>query len=243
LQEREFDLALRNYLRDGGFPEFLQLQEPTAISRYFWDNLAERTLYYDIPEIFRVEDRELLQKLFVYCVCHSGSIVNLVDLANSFSATRQTISNYLNFLNAGLLVQSVSKYSKTAAGRLRAFKKVYACDPGMVVHIQRLDENQVDEKGLWGALGEIAVFSQLQHYCPEAHLYYYRDRDRETDFVIDLFGRLVPIEVKYRDKIAIPNGLAFFKRRFQTEVEIVITRNQFDRKGSFLFIPFRLFLS
>jgi predicted AAA+ superfamily ATPase len=240
--QKEFDLTLRAYLRDGGFPEFLQLQDSFFKTRYFWDNVAERTLYYDIPEIFRINDRELLQKLFVYCISHSGSMMNMAELATSFAVPRQTISNYLSYLNAGLLVHSLEKYAKTAASRLRAFKKVYACDQGLVVHLQRFNTQQIDEKGLWGQLCEIAVFSQLRHYHP-ARIYYYRDREREVDFVIDIHGQLIPIEAKYRESISIPTGLTHFKNHFHTDFEIVITKNHFEQRESVLFVPLRLFLS
>jgi len=240
--QKEFDLTLRTYLRDGGFPEFLQLQDSFFKTRYFWDNVAERTLYYDIPEIFRVNDRELLQKLFIYCVSHSGSMMNMAELATSFAVPRQTISNYLSYLNAGLLVHSLEKYAKTAASRLRAFRKVYACDQGLVVHLQRFNPQQLDEKGLWGQLCEIAVLTQLQHYHP-AHIYYYRDRGREVDFVVDFHGRLIPIEAKYRESVSVPAGLIHFKKRFHTNFEIVITKDYFEQRESILFIPLSLFLS
>ncbi|RKY05396.1 hypothetical protein DRP77_01100 [Candidatus Poribacteria bacterium] len=242
LMGREIELILREYLYEGGFPEFLQLRSPLLRSRYFWENVVERVLYHDIPEIFRVEDRELLQRIFIYCVSHSGSIVNIVELGRDFGAPRQTISNYLNYLKSSLLIRPLVRYARTAAGRLRGFKKVYACDSGLMVHLQRLTREQVESRGLWGVLAEIAVLAQLQRYHPHAHIYYYRERDREVDFVIELNGRLIPLEVKYRREVEIPNGLRLFKRRFKTEFEILITKDQLLTSGTVLFVPLRLFL-
>jgi hypothetical protein len=242
LREKEIDLTLRGYLYEGGFPEFLQMENPVIRSRYFWENVAERVLYHDIPEIFRVEDRDLLQKLFIYCVSHSGSMVNIVELGRDFGAPRQTISNYLNYLKSALLIQPLAKYARTTAGRLRSFKKIYACDSGMVVHLQRLSREQVEGRGLWGILAEIAVLTQLQRYCPYAHIYYYRERDREVDFAVEFNGRLIPVEVKYRREVEVPNGLLLFKRRFKTDFELLITRGRFSTSETVLFVPMRLFL-
>ena len=242
LYQKEPDLTVRAYLQDGGFPEFLLLKDDLARERYFWDNVVERTLYYDIPEIFWINDRELLRKLFIYCVCNSGSMVNHVDLASTFSVPRQTISSYLSCLAAGFLLQLLSKYAKTEAGRLRAFRKVYAVDQGLVVHLQRLKPHQLDERGLWGPLCEIAVLSQLTRACPRALIYHYRERPHDVDFVLDVSGKLIPIEVKYRESRRAAKGLRHFRRKFQTDLEIVITKNLLERRDGTLFAPLRLFL-
>lgn len=240
--KKDVDLKVKRYLLEGGFPEYLQLRNPRAKEHYFWENVVERTIFYDIPEIFRVEDRTLLQKLLIHSIFHSGSIINIVDLANSYDSPRQTISTYLNYLQASLLLQLLEKYARTAASRLRAFKKVYPMDTGLVVNLRRLDLQKLELQGLWGQLAEIAVFDSLRHNFPTSRFYYFRQRDKEVDFVLDLPERLLPVEVKYRGNVLDIRGLEHFREKFKVKEGIVVTKDDLGFKNNILYIPLRLIL-
>ena len=129
-----------------------------------------------------------------------------------------------------------------------AFKKVYTADPGLFVNIQRLDVTKIETYGLWGILAELSVFLHLKNYT-NGRIYYYRERDKEVDFVIDSTPLLIPIEVKYLTetifkwgKRGIP-GIFYFMDRFQTKRTLVISRDHLQLDDQIMFVPLRLFLS
>lgn len=249
LHQREIVTKLQNYLYHGGFPEYLQIKDVHIRNRYFWENVAERVVYHDIPEIFKVEDRTLLQKLLLSGIEYSGQQLNFNDLANSFQAPRQKISNYFSYLQASNLLYLLEKYARTASSRMRAYKKVYSADPGLFVNLQRLSIEQIESRGLIGILAELSVFLHLKNYTETSRIYYHRERDKEVDFVIESPNQLLPIEVKYRKDINTRNrkkelpGFLDFQKRFQTKNALVISRNQLELQDNILYVPLHLFLS
>jgi len=237
----EINTQLHQFLINGGFPEFLKLKSERLISQYFPENIIERVIYHDIPETFGVSDRTLLQNLLLYSVFHSGSIININEIATSFNATRQTVSDYLYYLQASMIVRLLEKYAKTAASRLRAFRKIYTIDSGLYVHLQRLSPSQIQQKGILGQLAEIAVFSQLNSF-KGINIFYFREKETEVDFVIETPSGIIPIEVKYRESIKDIKGIKYCIERFKSDSALVITKDLLKLDGKTLFVPLRLFL-
>ena len=233
---------LTSYLSEGGFPEYLQLENPSLKDRYFWENVAQRVIYYDIPSIFHANDRVLLQKLLLHGIFHSGSILNIQDVAQSYGATRQNVSHYLQVLQAGMLIHLLEKWAKTQASRQRAYKKIYTVDTGLFAHLQRLTFEKLQASGRIGDLAEIAVLAQLRRLFYDPHLYYFREREKEVDFVVDRIEGPLPVEVKYREKMGGLEGLSFFRRKFEVAEGLVVTKDRLRFEGGLLYVPLRLFL-
>ncbi len=241
--EEEVKQSLTSYLLEGGFPEFLSLKEGKVKDRYFWDNVAERVVYRDIPEIFGVEDRELLQKTLIYSIENAGQMLNTVNIANSFGTSRQTISLYLYYLCCGLLIGLLEKYAKTKAGRMKAYKKVYPVDTGLFVNLLKIPLERIETSGLWGRIVEILVHQLLRRYTKRDKVYYYREREKEVDFVIDTYLHPLPIEVKYRGEMKEMSGLFRFMDIFKAKKPLVITKDRLDLKDQILYVPLWMFVS
>ena len=246
---KEIEARLHAYLLHGGFPEYLQIKDERNRHKYFWENVADRVIFYDLPQLFNVGDRTLLRNLLLNCVENSGRMLNINDLANSYKAPRQTISNYLQYLQASQLTFLLEKYAKTAASRMRAYKKVCVADPGLFVSRQRLSLEKIELQGAWGILAELVVFLHLEHYAETSQVYYHRERDKEVDFVLEPPSPPLPIEVKYRRRTGqklgakeLP-GLADFHKRFQSRRALVISRDLLELRGDTLFVPLHLFVS
>ena len=244
LRQKEIGIHLHQFLLSGGFPEFLQLKGERAIRQYFPENIVERVVYHDIPEAFHVADRGLLQDLLLYSIFHSGSIININEIAASYGATRQTVSDYLYYLQASMLIRILEKYAKTEASRLRAFRKIYTVDTGLYIHLQRLSPVQIDQRGLAGQLAEIVTFSQLTTYLrASGKLFYFRERDLEVDFITETPGGIIPVEVKFRGTPKNINGIRYGMERFKAKGAVVVTKDLLKFEDNILFVPLRLFLS
>ena len=78
----------------------------------------------------------------------------------------------------------------------------------------------------------------------ETQLFYWKNKGHETDIVVDMLQKPIPIEVKYRDKVDRKDlkGLLEFSEKHKTPFQAVITREKLDLSGNTVFIPLWLFL-
>jgi len=235
-------LFVENYLLLGGFPEYLQIDQDLR-ERYFWDSVVERVIHRDIPAIVDVRDRELLRNLLLYAFSFSGTVLNITQLANDFGSTKLSVSNYLRYLEGSLLVHLIEKYARSIESRLRAFKKVITIDPGLYSNIAGISPLRPSWEKEKGVLAEIAVFAKLKREVRNFGLFYWRERDKEVDFVVDFLKGVIPVEVKYRDVIKARDlrGIEEFKRKFKSTKSIIITKEKLEWDGSKLLVPLWLF--
>jgi predicted AAA+ superfamily ATPase len=78
----------------------------------------------------------------------------------------------------------------------------------------------------------------------EIQLFYWKNKGYETDIIIEILQKPIPIEVKYRDKIDKRDlkGLLEFSKKHKSPFQIAITREKLDLNENIIFIPLWLFL-
>jgi predicted AAA+ superfamily ATPase len=95
-----------------------------------------------------------------------------------------------------------------------------------------------------GHYAENVVVRELMSWPEGIEVSYYREKDREVDFVLTHGGnRYLPMEVKYWTVTAQIDGLRAFMRKFDVPFGCVVTR-ELERKSErgVLFVPLRYFL-
>lgn len=236
-------LFSQSYLQTGGFPEYLVMSDEAARREYFWSTVIERVVYHDVPAVEEVRDAELLRNVLMYVVTHSGTLLNVSTLATVFGASRPTVSLYLRYLVDTLLVAALEKYAASAESRQRAYRKVYVLDPGIHASFSRLDPDSSKWDGLLGVSAEINVLSVLRTRAAHANIHYWRERQTEVDFVVQLPNVLIPVEVKYRasvDSRAV-GSLEYLAARYQVDRWLVVTKDLFRVEPRALYVPLWLF--
>jgi len=240
-----------NYLTRGGFPEGVFAGR---LDRYLMDvreDIIDRVLYKDIPEIFGIRDRRVLRDLFVLLVYNSGHLFSYNSLAQTLGAKVETVSAYIQYLSASDLVVLLPKYARTAEAVLRTPKKIYVADPA----IRSALLGELDPRGEGERLGrEIELLVSVQLYFSARTrgitLSYWRNR-YEVDLVARGLDRTlppVPIEVKHKAEIAADEleGLQAFIRSEHPKTAFVVTREDFKIEiidgSEVFFIPVWLFL-
>ncbi|HHY46451.1 MAG TPA: ATP-binding protein [Firmicutes bacterium] len=249
--EKEFgtvlldELPLRLYLLEGGFPEYILAGSPRYKDRYFLESVVDRTLFHDIGPVFGATDLHLLQRLFLYANNQSGALMNISEASRNLGAPYSTVAGYLRSLSSAGLLYLLPKFATSVEAEARSIERVYAIDPGLYLSLARVDPADLDQTGAWGRLAEICVFAEFKRHDLR-DIRYWRDRDREVDFVVDCAGALLAVEVKFRGDPLDPRGLRgleHFTRKFPPTARIIVSRNTHrlceDRT---LVVPLRLFL-
>jgi predicted AAA+ superfamily ATPase len=232
-------LALtRRYLRDGGFPEALSLR-PEQRARYFSDAVVDRLVLLDVPAIAEIRNPSMMAALIRRLVATGPSLLNVSGIARDLETTKVTLTDYLSVMDAAMVGFILDRYAGNVIGRQRGMKKSVPLDPGLTVAIGRWDMDGPSAARNEGLLAEIAVHSWLLRQDPAVDVAHWREDDREVDFVVSTPGRVLPIEVKWRDEARMRrlSGLDAFRRRFGGSEALVVTRETFEVRKDELCLP------
>lgn len=219
-----------NYLNFGGYPEaVLNPAIQADVQRFLGRDIIDKVLLRDLPSLYGIQDIQELNRLFTTIAYHTGQEISLDGLAQSSGVAKNTITKYLDYLEAAFLIVRVRRVDDTGKTfqRMRNFK-VYLTNPSMRA---ALFAPIADGDDAMGAMAETAIFSQWFHSDLMKNLHYARWKQGRTDLEVDLVrvdpARLKPTwayEIKWSDRYASDQpgelrGLVeFAKRNFANSV-------------------------
>jgi predicted AAA+ superfamily ATPase len=193
------------YLNFGGFPEAVfstRIQDNPR--RYIKSDIIDKVLLRDLPILYGITDIQELNSLFNTLAYNTGLEVSLEGLSKTSHVAKNTLTRYIEYLEAAFLIRRVRRIDADARHfrRMTTFK-VYLTNPTMRAALFGPIREQ-DEA--IGQLAETAVFSQWLHNSDFIDsLYYARWKTGEVDLVSLEPGTQRPrfaIEVKWSDQVA-----------------------------------------
>ncbi len=239
---------LNQYLIKGGYPEIAKIDDTSECTQNL-RNYLNLTIYKDIMRTGKVRDPVALESLFAMLAKESSQVVNRFNLARTLGLKRETLNTYIYLLKSAFLVSEAETYSKSRAKRIRREKKVYVNDVG----IRNASCALLDDQTLTIAdeMGKVAETVSADHsrrlrldFDPSYNLQamYWREK-YEVDFIIELFNKSLPVEVKYREQIRGLQGLEDFNSMVKPPLSIVITKDYMDIQEPNVFIPMWQYLT
>lgn len=197
-----------NYLNYGGYPEAVLNKSIQAdVQRFLGRDIIDKVLLRDLPSLYGIQDIQELNRLFTTIAYHTSQEISLDGLAQSSGVAKNTITKYLDYLEAAFLIVRVKRVDETGKtfARMRNFK-VYLTNPSMRTALFAQVEDG-DEP--MGALAETAIFSQWFHSNLMSNIHYARWKQGRKDLEVDLVrvdaARLKPLwayEIKWSDRYA-----------------------------------------
>jgi predicted AAA+ superfamily ATPase len=175
-QRHEMRRLLDQFLRYGGFPEIVTLEQ-TNLSDDILNAYAKTILYQDVASRLNLKKPVDLEKLFYYLASHVGALFSYSSLAELFDISDKTVKDYIKALVDANLLFEINKFSYSLKKQIRADKKIYAIDTGMINAIAfKFSENR-------GKLFENALYLEFKRRGREV-FYYKTASDYEVDFVV-----------------------------------------------------------
>lgn len=232
---------LHKYIEKGGFPGVYDKEIDLAY-RYLNQDVLDRVISQDIPQIAQVRDPRLLQSLLLTVAQRSGSIFSYRNLAGESGVRSETIRNYLTYLSSAFLIGELWQFRKAEMARFKANKKIYIGDIGLRHALLKYSMTKIFDKEELGITAETLVFNHLQD--SGLNVSFWRKDDFEVDFVLDYFGFVIPIEVKFRKNPEKDDfkGIDRFMGKYKVKGAIVVTESLFDYQDGIVSIPLWLFL-
>lgn len=198
----DFTPLVEDYFYHGGFPEVWKLPDILAKQEYLYQNQVERVIFEDLLVAAEFRKPEMLRRFYLSLLTDPGRETNLTRLANDISIGRTTIEHYFPLLEATDLVWRLNKYTGGKSSAKAGNFKTYLVDLAVRNAVLKLSPKQLrDDPTMLGHYAENVVANHLRRWPGLVELAYFRERDDELDFIVDLGNARLGIEVKYRNEL------------------------------------------
>jgi predicted AAA+ superfamily ATPase len=222
-----FGWTTDRFIHFGGYPGAAPLVgDEERWRRYILDSLVETSVSRDILLLTRVDKPALLRQLFGLGCAYSGQVLSytkmLGQLADAGNTT--TLAHYLDLLRGAGLVAGLPKFAGSEIRRRGSSPKLLALDTGLVSAVAGRSSSDVRKDGeAWGRLVETAVGAHLVRAGLD--VCWWRDGNREVDYVVRRGERVTAIEVKSGPRHGTLPGMSRFAERFHPHRQLLISHD------------------
>lgn len=223
-----FGWSLEQYVIHGGYPGAAPLADDHARwRRYILDSLVETTIARDVLLLSRVDKPALLRRLFELGCLHSGQILSWTKMLGQLqdAGNTTTLAHYVELLaSAGMLV-GLQKFAGKDVRQRGSIPKLQVLNTALMTAQSGLSPAEmVRDRAFWGRLVESAVGAHLSNAAAAGacEVFYWRERNREVDFIVRSGRSVSAIEVKSgrpRESLA---GMAAFATDFKPKRQLLV---------------------
>jgi len=218
-----FGWTIQQSIFYGGYPGAASLiSDHDRWVRYVRDSLIETTLSRDVLLLSRVDKPALLRRMFELGCRYSGQILSYTKMIGQLqdAGNTTTLAHYLELLGAAGMLTGFPKYAGEVVRSRGSSPKLQVFDTALLSALSgyRFEEAQADRE-YWGRLTESAVGAHLANAAAagKCEVFYWRDRNREVDFVVRAKRRLIAIEVKSGRAREVLPGVQAFNEAFKPD--------------------------
>jgi len=162
--------SFTDYLKKGGFPDFLFSQNEEILQQMFNDIVIR-----DIVTRYGIKDERFIKELGVYLLSNISKEFSFNKLKTMFEVgSTNSMSNYISYFENCYLLFSVPRFSFSAKQQIVNPKKIYAIDNGLII------ANSLSFSEDNGKLLENLVYVTLRGKGYE--VFYYKEKG-ECDFI------------------------------------------------------------
>ncbi|MBI1731452.1 MAG: ATP-binding protein [Gammaproteobacteria bacterium] len=186
----------------GGFPE-LHANPEIDVPAFYASYLATY-LERDVRSLAGVGSLRDFERFVRACALRAANLLNKADLARDVGIAPSTANQWLSILEASGQIVLLEPWFSNRTKSIVKSPKLYLADTGLLCALLNVSStDQLRRTPNAGAIWETFAFAQLRHrerHAGRLHsLYYYRDRSREVDFVVDAGNRVDLYEAKWTE--------------------------------------------
>jgi len=212
--------AFKDYLFQGGFPEFLKKQSPEILHSLLSDIVMK-----DIAVRFNIKNTDILRKIAVFLISNVGKEFSYNSIKKMFEIKAiQSVIDYVSFFEDAYLVFSIPRFSYSFKQQQVNPKKIYSIDNGFS------NTNSASFSKDNGKMLENIIFLALRRSYKD--IFYFQEKG-ECDFVIKEEEKItqaiqVCFDFNEETKDREINGLMEALNKFKLKKGIILTYNQDD---------------
>lgn len=213
--QEAFSLSLDEWLYFGGYPGTVALREDIpSWKAYVRDSLVETVLHKDIFQLQNIAKPALFRHLFLLAVRYPAEILSYNKMLGQLqdAGNTTTLSHYIELLSSAFLMNGLELYKTGGRPKRGSSPKLVIRNNALINALTARDYQATrQDSERWGRLVENAIGAHLLNSLPDmtCEVYYWRQSNREVDFVVQTPEKTWAIEVK-SGRMEKPRGLEKF---------------------------------
>ena len=236
---------LRDYLKNGGFPEVV-LEKEEFLRKEIVERYVETILVKDVVKRFKVRESEKLEFLANFYLTNFSSLISFNKLSRFLKIPVKTVERFSKFLATSRIIFFISRFSYSLREKEASPRKVYVIDQGLPAFLN-FSENT-------GKFMENCVAVELLRRYSLENIFYFKTREGyEVDFLVKEGPRIKQLiqvsyansfdEIDHREIRALLHSREVFKKDkpkllvitwdYEDEREI----SWFGKRGKIRFVP------
>ena len=198
LFEKELARLFDEFILTQGFPELVGVKDKSVVRKYLRESIVEKVVFRDLMGLLKIRDISQLESLLNILMEEPGQLIEISGLAGELKISRQTLSNYLTYLEESFLIRKLYNYSTGRRKVERKLKKYYPTivSTDLMFKDDDLSRSRVLE---WVAVNQLKTE------------FFWRDPYKNEVDVVLTNGKPIPIEIKY-GKMDFAGLLAFMRK-------------------------------
>lgn len=225
--QNAFDMSVDQYIYFGGYPGAVPfLNDEKRWKRYIKDSIVTPAIEKDVIQNSRIYKPAIMKQLFELGCKYSAELLSLNKVVGLLqdSGNVTTAASYIDILNDCQLISGLQKYAQDDARKYASVPKFIVYNTALMSAYHRLSFESCRSDGeQWGRWVESAVGAHLVRQAEELdyEVFYWRERDKEVDFVVVADDVTIAIEVKSGRKHSTV-GLSEFAKKFNPTKSFII---------------------
>ena len=222
-----FGWDINRYIYFGGYPGGATLvNNERRWRQYVTDSIIGPSIDKDVILTSTIYKPALMRNLFELGCAYSGEELSLNKVLGQLqdAGNVTTLSNYLTILDECNLLTGLQKFARDKARKYNSVPKFQVYNSALLSSLNgKSYEQAFTDSKLWGRWVETAIGSYLINHADEIgyKLYYWREASNEVDYILELRGETIAIEVKSGRRTT-NKGLGIFRERFNPRYAIVV---------------------
>lgn len=189
---KELKKLWQEFVFYGSYPRIV-LESSQEIKEQLLKQIINTYIKKDIKDLANIPDIGKFNKLLRILAGQSGSLLNVLELANTLGIARATLDNYLMILENTYIIKLINPFSGNLRSELTKMPKIYFEDLGL----RYILEKAVFPGVVTGFALEASVYSNLRKNIPAEQIYFWRTAKKdEIDFIVKKGNTLLAYEVK-----------------------------------------------
>lgn len=220
---------LEEYLLFGGYPKVSLIKDESEKIEELQD-IYNSYILKDIKALIKGEEISAYNNLLKVLASQIGNLLNINELSNTLKTGRRFVTKYLNILKQTFVIELISPFHSNKRTEISKMPKLYYLDNG-IINFALGNFGKIACRPNLGCFVENFVFNEIMKHKPiQYRLHFWRTKlGTEIDFILAGNDELIPIEVKWQQKMSKPtipkSYFSFFTEHENINRAIIVTKD------------------